>query len=130
MGRLTHIKPLGYISAQQRGKDSRSRLARLFNTSFGLSNPSPSRRHCAQIEVESELQSLKAQLDDMTEKYSRAIAEQETVDSAPLREERVRPIRLDRYSQPVLFTDEQLHYVCRPYIADKALQTSFRLRAM
>ncbi|CAM9362196.1 unnamed protein product, partial [Pylaiella littoralis] len=42
------------------------------------------------IEVESELQSLKAQLDDMTEKYSRAIAEQETVDSAPLREERER----------------------------------------
>ncbi|CAM9516260.1 unnamed protein product [Ectocarpus sp. 4 AP-2014] len=42
------------------------------------------------IEAESELQSLQARLDDMTEKYSRAIADQETVDSAPLREERER----------------------------------------
>ncbi|CAM9091191.1 unnamed protein product [Ectocarpus fasciculatus] len=42
------------------------------------------------IEAESELQSLQARLDDMTEKYSRAIADQETVDSGPLREERER----------------------------------------
>ncbi|CAM9946286.1 unnamed protein product [Ectocarpus sp. 12 AP-2014] len=42
------------------------------------------------IEAESELQSLQARLDDMTEKYSRAVADQETVDSTPLREERER----------------------------------------
>lgn len=48
---------------------------------------------CAQIEAESELQSLQARLDDMTEKYHRAVAEQETVDSAPLREERVRYLK-------------------------------------
>lgn len=46
---------------------------------------------CAvQIEVDSELQSLRARLDDMTEKYSRAVAEREKVDSAPLQEVRVR----------------------------------------
>lgn len=48
------------------------------------------RLFCAQIEAESKLQSLQARLDDMTEKYSRAVAEQETVDSAPVLEERVR----------------------------------------
>ncbi|CAB1113082.1 unnamed protein product [Ectocarpus sp. CCAP 1310/34] len=42
------------------------------------------------IEAESKLQSLQARLDDMTEKYSRAIADQETVDSTPLREEQER----------------------------------------
>lgn len=45
---------------------------------------------CSQIEVESELESLQARLDDMTEKYSRAMAERDKVDSAPLHDTRVR----------------------------------------
>lgn len=44
-----------------------------------------------QIEVESELQSLQARLDDMTDKYSRAMADRDKVDSsAPLHDIRVR----------------------------------------
>lgn len=43
-----------------------------------------------QIEVESELQSLQARLNDMTEKYSRAMAERDKVDSAPIHDIRVR----------------------------------------
>lgn len=43
-----------------------------------------------QIEVESELQSLQARLDDMTEKYSRAMAERDKAESAPLHDIRVR----------------------------------------
>ncbi len=58
---------------------------------FVRPKPLKLRLSCVQIEAESELQSLQARLDDMTEKYSRAVAEQETaVDSAPALEERVR----------------------------------------
>lgn len=44
---------------------------------------------CQQIEFESELQSLQARLDDMTDKYSRAMAERDKVETAPLHDIRV-----------------------------------------
>jgi len=58
-----------------------------------LHQPYPSNSASStQIEVESKLQSLQARLDDMTDKYARAVAEQDSVDGALLREERVRCI--------------------------------------
>ena len=43
-----------------------------------------------QIEVENELQSLRAQVDEMSVKYSAAVAERASVDNAKLEEARVR----------------------------------------
>lgn len=46
----------------------------------------------SQIEVESELQSLRARLENMTEKYNRAAAARDKVDRAPTQEARVRSL--------------------------------------